>query len=373
MSSWRLFHIYKTDLDSLILEFAEPFLARHRDRLERCSWERHSAGGPHLRLRFQAAADVLTETGDRLQREAEHYLSRYPSPDLADYSEDRARALLEKEEATFDDDDLVYRNNQVVERAYSPVEKGYVSQAAADFMEDFHHDVTPLATAVLADTRPRHETVLRLFFLHAVAATGDVKAGSVSWKSHWEGFAATFPSTELLDRIRGAYAAQKDYIAEQLREVRERAADGSLDQDPILKGWYDLVAKYRLYARRRLSDGHQFTLQPKSREEAADMRQTMQSHLLRDSSFVKTFWSDDRFLTSIENDLAFQVPRILVNLFYNFIARVGLSPLDKMVLCHHAQKAVEDAYDCDLQDLLVSNMQGVVERSNPSPSGGLAD
>ncbi len=362
MNSWRLFHLHATDLDRLVLEFVAPFLERHSDQLERRSWERHSAGGPHLRLRLKAAPEVLSSVGDCLRTEAKDYMSRRPSADLQDYSEDHARALLDKEQAIYTLDELVYRNNEVVERSYPPAQSGYESQEAAMFMEDFHHDVTPLATAILADTRPRRETVLRLFFLHAMLVTGDLKTGSVSWKSHWEGFAATFSSPELLERIRMAYDDHRDTVFKQLLEVQKLAQEEALDQDPILAGWRDLIAEYRLYARRQLAAGHAFTSQPATHEEAGEMRAAMERNLIRDSSFVRTFWSDDRFLTSLQKDLAFQVPRVLVNLFYNLVARVGLSPLDKMVLCHHVQRAVEEHFECNLQDVLKSNMAALVER-----------
>ncbi|MEM9556683.1 MAG: lantibiotic dehydratase C-terminal domain-containing protein [Acidobacteriota bacterium] len=372
MNAWRALYLHTTDLDRLVLDFLHPFFARHGMELRRAVWERHSAGGPHLRVRIEGTPEALERVGTALYAEATAYFAAHPSGDLETYSPERSRALLEREGASYDDDELVYRNNEVVERPWPPPVSAFLSPEAADLVDDFHNELGPLEHAILADTRPRREVALRLYFLHAHLVTGDVLTGSVSWKSHWEGFFSTFPSAELLERIGQSYEASREWIRGHLHEVDALASEGRLAEDPILAGWAALMHRYEARVRRELEAAHVFTFQAGSSDEAASLRSTMQQHLVRDSRFVRTFWSDDRFLTSIGDEIAFQVPRVLVNLFYHLVARVGLSPLDKMALCHHVTRAVEEDRGRDLQEVLEHNIAAVIERRAPRRAGSMA-
>lgn len=362
MTQWRSYSMFSSNLNPMILEFLQPFLETHRNRLDRCFWERHSAGGPHIRVRFKGDPDALEFVGAAFCAEAENYFETHPSPDLESYSPANASALLEKEGAVFTDDDLVYRNNVVVERAFPPDPHGFYSDEAASFMYDFHHDATPFVSAVLSDPRPNREIVLRLYFAHAALAVGDIPRGSVTWKSHWEGFRSSLSSSVLIERIEEAYEADREAILTHLAEIETIVETGDWQQDPILEEWKRWMDIYSERASDQVREGHTFTSQFSSAEQAAEARARAEKTLERDSSFIRKVWSDDRFLLSIGKDLRFQVPRLLVNLFYGMIARVGISPLDKMVLCHHVQRSVEEHFGVDLEGFLEANMAAVVRR-----------
>ncbi|MEM6793426.1 MAG: lantibiotic dehydratase C-terminal domain-containing protein [Acidobacteriota bacterium] len=371
MKTWRSYHLHSSDLDLLALGFVDPFLDRHRDSLDRCFWERHSAGGAHLRVRIEAEAETAARVGAALEAEAASFFKSHPSADLsAAYSEESVRALLERENASFCEDELVYRHDVAVQRSFPPEPLGYESEEAARFVWDFAHDSTPLMAAILSDPRPKLELVLRLYFAHAALAVGSVRAGSVSWRSHWEGFRSKMPSQEVLDRISAAYEEQRELIHGHLVAVDAMATEDSWQEDPILDGWKKLIRRYRQRVHQNLEAGHVFTQQPKSAEEAQTMREDLEERLVRKSSFISTFWSNDRFLTSLGQDRRFQSPRILVNLFYSMVARVGVSPLQKMVFCHHVQRSVQEHFECDLLDQLSVNMANVVQRQSEARSSG---
>ena len=194
MTEWRSFHIHTSEVDRLITGCVHPFFQAWESRLERRFWERHYTGGPHLRVRLRGPASVLGPAGDELAAHARAFLADHPSPDLAHYSEAHVARLLEWEETPAGaGEDLRYRNNVVEEHSYPPAADVYVSREAARLVEDFRHDIMPLATRLLDGPRPRREALLRLYFLQALEVSGDLAAGSVSYKSHWEGFASTFP------------------------------------------------------------------------------------------------------------------------------------------------------------------------------------
>jgi hypothetical protein len=357
MSEWRSYHIYYGDPDSLILDCVHPFLERACPRLERVFWERHFAGGPHLRVRLRGSMEEVSEQGSILVREAGRFLAERPSADLATYSESRAAALLEKEGEVATPEALSYRNNTIEEHAYRPPREVFASADALALAEDFRHDSMPLAAQVLGEPRSKRESLLRLFFLQALVVTrGDMPGGCVACKSHWEGFAATFGAPQPIERIRESQRASRVAVLEIMREVTERFEQGTLDHDPLLAGWRDLLEAYRSRTLRDLAAGKQITQQPQSLEEAQQARARVLGNLHTESAFVHTFWSDERFIASIQYEPSWLVPRVLVNLLYQFVATVGIGPIDRMALCYYVFRAAEEHYDRDLNEILKGNI-----------------
>src|SRR5687767_64425 len=97
MNEWRAYHIYYSDVDRLIIDCVHPFFQHWEDRIERRSWERHYAGGPHLRIRLRGSVAELAHAGNELAAWVGSFLARYPSQDVGNYSAERAAKLLEWE------------------------------------------------------------------------------------------------------------------------------------------------------------------------------------------------------------------------------------------------------------------------------------
>jgi hypothetical protein len=55
------------------------------------------------------------------------------------------------------------------------------------------------------------------------------------------------------------------------------------------------------------------------------------------------------------------VPRVLTNLLYQFTATVGLTPIERMALCHFGYRAAEEEYGADCAELLRRNVERTVE------------
>ncbi|HEX2094848.1 MAG TPA: lantibiotic dehydratase C-terminal domain-containing protein [Longimicrobiaceae bacterium] len=361
MSEWRSFHLYYRDVDRLILECVHPVLVRSGERVERGFWERHYAGGPHLRVALRGAAPDLDTACSDLVDSARRFFAEHPSSDLDSYSETRAAELLRKEGRQPDEEDLRYRNNTLLERPYAPPRHVYVSDEAAAVAEEFRHAMMPLAVELVGGARPRREQMLRIFFLHALLfGDGDPARGAVSFKSHWEGFAATARYPEIVERIVDSYRSNRAGILQLMEEVRESFERGELERDPVLGAWRDLVTRFRTRARQVLQQGAQLTPQPSTPAEAARLREEVLGNVRRESDFVRTLWADERFIASIQHEPAFLVPRVLTNLLYLVVAAAGLSPLDKMALCHHSFRAVEEHYGCNLNQILEQNIAAVV-------------
>jgi len=374
MSEWRSYHLYHADVDRLILECAHPVLARSGVLLERRFWERHYAGGPHLRVSLRGAAPVLDAVGAELVERATRFFAEHPGPDLESYSEAKAAELLRREGRQPDEEDLRYRNNAIVEHPYARPRHVYVSEEAGALAEEFRHEMMPLAVEIVGGDRPRREQVLRLFFAHAhFIGDGDLARGAVSFKSHWEGYATAVSRPEVVERIADSYRSNRAEILRLMAGVMGSCDRGEAENDPVLGAWRNLATRFRTRARQVLRDGTHLTSQPSTAEEAARVREQVLGNLRRPSEFVRTLWSDDRFIASIQYEPAFLVPRVLTNLLYLVVAAAGLSPLDKMALCHHAFRAAEEHYGCNLNDILQSNIAAVLQRqAHHWPSPGTA-
>lgn len=364
MTTWRSYHVFYSDIDPLILAGVQPALDRLEGRVERRFWERHFAGGPHLRIRLGGEAAAVEAAGAELTARLAAFLAAHPSRDLDSYDPARAARLLEWEGTPAEEaDDLGYRNNRIEEHPYPPRTDAYVTREASRLMEDFRHDALPFAVRLLRGSRPRREALLRLYFLHALHVGGSLPQGSVSFKSHWEGFASSFPSADAIERIQATYQANREAIAALLLEVEGLFSTGRLAEDPDLADWSRLLAVYEARARATILSGTHITPQAASPEEAARMRERAESSRRRDSEFVRTFWSSEVFVASIQFEPSFLVPRVLTNLLYALLSAAGLKPIDKFSLCHFASRAVEEHAGCDLTQFLRDTVDRFVTRN----------
>ncbi|MEM9293600.1 MAG: lantibiotic dehydratase C-terminal domain-containing protein [Acidobacteriota bacterium] len=367
---WQAFHVHYSQLDQLILDFVTPFFELHGGALERCFWERHYAGGRNLRIRLGGEPESLRRIGDALVIEAQAYLDAHPSPDQEGYSEETAAQLLQREGLDPAKEDLTYRNNQVVEGRYPIHQEVFASPQAAQIVDDFRHDVMPLVTSILRDSGSRWRTVLQLYFVHSIAAAGEIKAGSVSWKSHWEGFAAGHPSVQVVERIRQDYKERREEILGILQETLDLEAKDELGDHPLVGQWWHLMRSYRQRVHREVASGVKFTGEHQDDDAAREAGEAAIQGMRRDSEFVRTMWSSERFLTAMKHESSFQVPRVLVNLFYSVLPMLGIRPIDKMVLCHHVHRAVEEHYGCDLLDTFRETVRWMEEREDARRADG---
>ncbi len=361
--SWRAFHAFATDLDRLVVDCVAPFFEREDLGLMRRFWERHYAGGANLRIRLGGDPAAVERAGGELVAAIERHFASNPSEPALDYSQERAAALLEREEVSVQGEDLTYRCDIVVERPYPIHEDRFVSTEARWLMEDFRHDLVPLVVAILRRPLARRELMLRFFFFQSlVVFEGDLAQGSVSWKSHWEGFSSTFSDPRVVDRIRTSYQENHELVLATLAEVRALFEEGTAAADPILSAWRKLLVAFSRRAEAVLSRGVHITGQPETVADAEILRHGLAPKLLRRSEFVEKLWSNSRFLAAIQFEPTFLVPRVLANLLYVLLAEVGLNPLDKHALCYFAHRAVEERLGLDLTRLMEDNVQRIAAK-----------
>lgn len=362
---WLAYHVFHTDVERVIGEVIAPWRVA-AVAVERRYWERHYAGGRHVRVRLRGQPASLAEAGLALERAVAAFLAASPGAIDPGYSPARAAQLLARERGQVDATDLTYRTNVCERHAYAGPETTYPSPEARELAITFRHDVMPVAEAVLAAPVPRLELALALYAVQAQVACGDdLREGFVSAKSHWEGFAAAFPAEVAVERVRETYARHRDGARRVIESVECWTRDGAaevvapLGGAALLGAWRALLTTYATRVTALLAEGVRLTDQPSTPAHAREVRAQVHRRMSRDSAFIQTLWADERFMASVQFEPAFLVPRMLVNLFYMLLPLVGLNPIDKMAVCYFAHRTIEERDGCDLNDILRRNIAAV--------------
>ncbi|HEY4905015.1 MAG TPA: lantibiotic dehydratase C-terminal domain-containing protein [Candidatus Sulfotelmatobacter sp.] len=351
MDEWRSYHVYYTDIDRLLLECIGPCLRTLDGSLSMYFWERHYAGGRHVRVRFRGSVADLNVVGKQFVSAVQRYLELYPSARLTNYSSDDARQMLEMEGEVYDPDDLNYRINAICEQQYQRLKSRYVQGEGLELLHEFLHDSNALTVAMLKDPAAKLDNLLSLFFLNALFVDGGLQQGSVSYKSHWSGFAATFGGRPIIERIRRSFEEQKDSIIARMLEVQDAYSRRNFSHQPVLAEWHRLLDKYGRKAKVLLSSGVQisFTMTP---HEIRGYRDFVGQHAHEKSEFMQVLLEDERFVAAFRHEQSLAWPRVLVNLLYMIVPALGLTILDRMALCYFAHRGVETHLQCDLTDVL---------------------
>ena len=270
--------------------------------------------------------------------------------------------MVEMEEEPSNPSDLVYHVNEIHERPYQRLNHRLVSDEAARLLEDFLHDSMPIVVAILKAPLPKLEQMLRLYFVDALLDSKDLPHGCVSFKSHWEGLAMKFSNPRLNERIQSNYAQKQERIRELMLSVKEHFDNKTVESDPVLKGWVDILRRYGERTKAVLESGQHITPQYGTIDNVRLAKQDLKEHMWQDSVFLDTLYGDERFLALVQYEPNFLVPRVLTNLLYRLIALLGLNVIDKMALCYYAHRVVEDHFQCDITEILKENMERLVSR-----------
>jgi hypothetical protein len=180
---------------------------------------------------------------------------------------------------------------------------------------------------------------------------------------------ATTRSEQLLERIAASYHRNRPALLATAAEVEARWTQEDFGATPLLARWRGLLELAHGEATEIAAAGEVLIDSPRGGD-AALLRARVLESVRRPSEFVEQIWVDDEFVARAPLDVRFQRPRALVNLLYDFIAALGLNALDRMALCHHAFRVVEEHCGCNLTDLARRNVAAV--RAGGPPRQDLA-
>jgi len=336
---WHSIHVYyyEPDKRALILDGVRPLFRSLGDRVDAVSYTRHWRQGPHLRLNFRTTADTFASMVRPAADEiVGGFLARQPS---AAHHLDRAREIqVHKRLAELEQDDgpLLpwHPDNSIVPARYDSRSAAVGGPHAAGLVADFQAASTDLAFRLTEAFRTPRQRLAGCFDLmiatgQAMSARGIV-GGFVSFRSHAEGFLAGFPeATGLRPAWDRHYRAHRDALRQRMETVAAATRTGSGDV-PFVRDWLAVLGPAREAAAR--GDLTLPIAGPDDAERLAGL-----------SPFHHALLANPRW-EERQRSAEFLRYRLMLNLTYLMLTRLGVNPVERYLLGHLAANTVEDAY-----------------------------
>jgi lantibiotic biosynthesis dehydratase-like protein len=347
---WRSVHVYYYDDDknALILDGVRPLFRRLSGTVDVASYTRHWKRGPHLRL--NVCTDEETFAGVVRPAVTEvigGFLAAHPSTRRLDPQRllplHRRLAELEYEQGP-----LLpwYPDNSIQFAPFDRRVEVLGNEQTADLIADFYADTTELAFTMTEQITSRAALLAVSFDLliataHAMADTG-ITRGFVSYRSHAEGFLCGYPEgegqhpawDEHYERNAATLVARVDSVVKSLDAGRELV--------PYVRSWVSELGHHKQRASRLAASG----ISPVSASSSAAQARVGEVSSFHRRLFTNPSWRD---MQESEDFVAY---RLMVNLTYLHLTRLGVTPIERLLLCHLAANAVEERYGISAFELV---------------------
>lgn len=364
--SWHSIHVhyYDPDLDRLLLEAVRPFFEQVRPLVTTGYFQRHWRRGPHLRLVLRTDPGRF---GSSIYPAAKEviggYLARYPSRADPDPQQllplHRRLAELEQEDGPL----LPWRPDNSLHAIRHDHRLGVLgSRAAADLQARFLAATTGVAFRMLDQVRA-HGQRQRLGFdllvalAHALGG-GTLLDGAVSYRSHAEAFLSHWPEgigrRRAWDRYYRCHASELvERVGAVIRTVDQRSATV-----PFVTEWVDLLAAFRDHGRELIRAGT-ITLDPSAPAEAEALPAEAEVDAVPLpapppplSEFHRALAANRWWQQQVRPSAGFAAHRLVLNYQYLHLTRLGITPVERMLLCHLAANAAEEDAGRSILDLV---------------------
>ncbi|MGH1364944.1 MAG: lantibiotic dehydratase C-terminal domain-containing protein [Calditrichia bacterium] len=361
MKVWKNVNVYYSNLDKLILDCVEPTMNEKHEQIVDWFWDRHYAGGMHLRIRFKCSQNESEALIGELTDVFERFLLAHPLPAQKSYDVNRVEQMLQKEEEEYTPEDLLFRTNCVVNRPYLRFQEKYLSQESVYFLEDFYCEAKPLCLQMMRSNDQKTVSMLKLYFLTALMLGKSYPAGVVGYRSHWEGFRMQMAEQNVgvLDAIEKVFRSNKSNLEELMLVIEKQHRGEETPCDLLLESWGKLINKYRTRALELFDRGVPILPQFNSEEEL-DVVRNKYARQKEKSEFVERLYEDKRFFLAIKDSRSFTGNRIVLTMLYNMVGLLGLSMMEKFQLCYLAHQTVENYFQSDSLEILAANIRETI-------------
>ena len=353
MTGWTSAHVYyHGDQTALLLDGVRPLFDRLGGAGVPAYFVPHWKLGPHVRLSFAADRDVVEPALTEL---VGGYLREHPSTATLDAAalsvEHRKLGRLEQEPGPF----LPWQpDNSIRPALYDRRLHVHGTVEAAELMADFYSGTTGSAFAMLAAVRDGRQVPSLAFDTMAASAHGLDDAGLsssfVSFRSHAEAFLSTWDEGEgLRPAWDEHYRTHRDSLIGRLTALTTQLDAGT---PPRLIGhWLDEARSFGPRAAALAADGKlRLGPPPEGRQEYDRVLATY----LQRSEFHRLTMGDRELSREVEEADWFVTRRMYFNYTYLQLTRVGLTPIQRFLLCHLLANAVEDLYGVSAVDVALS-------------------
>lgn len=351
---WHCFQIYyhAEDKDRLILEAIRPVARRLGDQVDSVYYLRHWLRGPHVRLYVRCAPGLLTTlVRPAVEELVGRFLVERPSTARLDPLQHLPmhRRLAELESVS---GDLLpwYPDNSL--HLTTEADPAPSEATSAGLLADFYSDTTELAFRMTEDIASGGRRLAIVFDLmiataHSLSGVG-LARGGLSFRSHAEAFLHGFPEGQgLREAWDGHYRRGAATLVGRVRAV-VADLEGATSAVPYVRDWLDVLRPYRDRAARLVSSG---LLTEQAPPVGADVDIV---DLTRVSPFHRELFATSAWQEQTEATEWFLSYKLVLNYTYLHLTRLGVSPVERFLLCHLAACAVEQAHGMSAVELIGS-------------------
>jgi hypothetical protein len=343
-ATWQNVAIYYYDenKDQLILDGIQPLFREIVPQVQRAFFVRHWLRGPHVRLCFLCPQQQFNATvRPALEKQLGHYLQEKPSTTLL--HEEKLRpayqklAILEHEAGPILP---LYPDNSLQYIPYDRRLQVLKSDLLADFIERFYADANDLTFAMLEYIRQGQSRLLLCLDLMLTAAhttAWPVTTGFVSYRSHADNFIIRSPNPAAMRAFFDEkYRTHADELTSRLPQLLT-ALDEKQDSFPFILPWSELLRRYWDEAL-PLIEAKKLEVTAPIPEDVLDERRraALHSHSLFHTRLF-ALGQNSELLASTR----FHSYRLMLNLLYLHLNRLGVRPVERFLLGHLAANTVE--------------------------------
>ncbi len=329
-------HYHQGVSDALLAEVVRPLLRVCAEHDPRAFFVPHWRRGEHVRLEFAAGEAALSGSVLPAARSlVSAFAARSPSRCAVEAPE-AVRAHRRLAELESEAGPLVpwYPDNTVVVEHHHSRAAVLGGEAAAGLIADGYAATNELVLDARAATPSRSARLTLALDLMVATADRlcdlDLRHAHLCFRSHAEGFLASFREARgLRERWDAAYERAGAGVAGRVR------AQAGNDPPELVARWLAAAAPLRERARSLVASGELRldAAAPADRPPIAEL-----------SEYHRVFSATAVYREQIAGQVWFDAYRVLLNLLYLNLTRMGITPVERFMLCHFATRAVADVH-----------------------------
>jgi hypothetical protein len=355
-STWTELQIYYHDenKDQIILDLLRPLMTWLEPQVERVFFVRHWQRGSHLRLRVLCDPKNFTEIiQSEIESRVTAYLQAHPSRQILNESK---LLTIHKRLARDEMENGVltpfYPNNTWQFVQYDR-RTHLMPESVASLIETFYSQTNDLVFDMLEQVRSGRDRVnlaLDLMIATLQATSPDIVSRFISYRSHAEVFIVnTDDDIMTRDRFNRTYQANSATLLTRLDQILTGIAT-SQETVPFLMAWTQLIAQYSKEIQTKLTTGEIY-LEPYQADAQRSAEYLQGEARLRKSPFHAMQLDDKANMEARSRDAGFNTFRLLVNLQYLHLNRIGLRPFERSLLAYLIANTVETRFEVSAYDL----------------------
>jgi Lantibiotic biosynthesis dehydratase C-term len=341
-------HYHEENKDGLILDLVRPLMQWLKPDLGRAFFVRHWIRGPHLRLRF-LGDPVRFERDFRSRIDARVTAYLQTNPSVTVLNEARLLPMHQRLASSEMESGALtpfYPNNSWHFGDYDRRTHA-MPETVADLIEDFYTETNELVFAMLEHIRAGRDRVnlsLDLMIATLQAVSPHIVSRFISYRSHAEVFiVGTEDDGATRERFERQYRLNAATLRTRLDQILEGIAQ-SEDRVPFLMAWTGMIERYTHLIRHRIDSGI-IALEPYNADTPRSQAYADGEARLRKSPFHAMQLDDKANMEMRSRDPGFNTFRLVVNLQYLHLNRIGLKPFERSLLAYLIANTIEERFE----------------------------